>query len=91
MVRAGIHTGEVEVIPGDLRGLAVHVAARILAVAGPAEVVVSWTTHDLLTGSAFTFEDRGLHELKGIAGPRAVYAVTGVAEAGALSPVIGSG
>jgi class 3 adenylate cyclase len=77
MVRAGIHTGEVEVIPGNLRGLAVHIAARILALAGPTEVVVSWTTRDLLTGSAFTFEDRGLHELKGIAGPRAVFAVVG--------------
>ena len=71
-VRAGVHTGEVEMVPGNLRGLAVHVAARILALAGPAEVVVSWTTRDLLAGTAFSFEDRGMHELKGIAGPRAV-------------------
>ena len=83
-IRAGVHTGEVEEVPGNLRGLAVHVAARILGLAGPGEVVVSWTTRDLLDGTAFTFEDRGTHELKGIAGPRAVYAVTGAAEAGGL-------
>jgi class 3 adenylate cyclase len=76
VVRAGVHTGEVEVVPGNLRGLAVHIAARVVGLAGPAEVVVSWTTRDLLAGTAFKFEDRGMHELKGIAGPRAVYAVT---------------
>jgi len=86
MVRAGIHTGEVEVIPDNLRGLAVHIASRVLSLAGPGEVVVSWTTRDLLAGSAFTFEDRGLHELKGIAGPRAVFAVTGAVEAGTMAP-----
>lgn len=75
-----MHTGEVEVVPGNLRGLAVHIAAHILALAGPAEVVVSWTTRDLLAGTAFDFEDRGMHELKGIAGPRSVYAVAGVPE-----------
>ena len=84
-VRAGVHTGEVEVVPGNLRGVAVHIAARILALAGPAEVVVSWTTHDVLAGTAFTFEDRGMHELKGIAGLRAAYAVTGAPE-GAAPP-----
>ena len=83
-VRAGVHTGEVEVVPGNLRGLAVHIAARILALAGPAEVVVSWTTRDLLDGTSFTFEDRGMHELKGLAGPRAVYAVIGSPEASGL-------
>lgn len=87
MVRAGVHTGEVEVVPGNLRGLAVHIAARVLALAGPAEVVVSWTTRDLLAGTPFSFEDRGMHELKGIAGPRAVYAVTGAPEASAFAVV----
>ena len=88
VVRAGVHTGEVEVVPGNLRGLAVHIAARIVALAGPAEVVVSWTTRDLLAGTAFSFEDRGIHELKGIAGPRAVYAVTGTPGAGALATAV---
>jgi class 3 adenylate cyclase len=87
VVRAGVHTGEVEVVPGNLRGLAVHIAARIVALAGPAEVVVSWTTRDLLVGTAFRFEDRGLHELKGIAGPRAVYAVTGASAASTVAVV----
>jgi class 3 adenylate cyclase len=91
VVRAGVHTGEVELVPGNLRGLAVHIAARILALAGPAEVVVSWTTRDLVSGTAFRFEDRGMHELKGIAGPRAVYAVIGAPEASALTAVIQSG
>jgi class 3 adenylate cyclase len=87
VVRAGVHTGEVEVVPGNLRGLAVHIAARILALAGPGEVIVSWTTRDLLAGTAFAFEDRGMHELKGIAGPRAVYAVTGAPASSAVAAV----
>jgi class 3 adenylate cyclase len=85
VVRAGVHTGEVEIVPGNLRGLAVHVAARVVGLAGPAEVVVSWTTRDLLAGTAFRFEDRGTHELKGIAGPRAVYAVTSAPEATSIA------
>lgn len=87
MIRSGIHTGEVELVPGNVRGLAVHIASRVVALAGPGEVVVSWTTRDLLAGTAITFEDRGLHELKGLSGPRAVYAVTAVPET-APSPVV---
>ena len=67
-LRAGIHTGEVELAPGDVRGLAVHVASRILALAGAGEVYVSGTTLELLAGSSLAFDDRGEHELKGISG-----------------------
>jgi class 3 adenylate cyclase len=73
--RAGLHTGEVDLVPGNVRGVAVHLAARIMALAGPSEVLVSGTTHDLLAGSGLTFEDRGLHELKGITGARQVFAL----------------
>jgi class 3 adenylate cyclase len=55
--------------------LAVHVAARIMALAGPGEVLVSWTTRDLLDGSPFAFADRGVHEMKGLENPRPVYAL----------------
>jgi class 3 adenylate cyclase len=75
-LRVGIHTGEVEMTQGDVRGLAVHVASRIQALAGRDEVCVSGTTYELLSGSSLTFEDRGEHELKGISGRRRVYAVT---------------
>ena len=72
-LRAGIHTGEVELTPGDVRGLAVHFASRVLALAGSGQVYVSGTTYELLAGSSLTFEDRGEHELKGITGARRVY------------------
>jgi class 3 adenylate cyclase len=74
-IRAGVHTGEVERVPGDIRGVAVHAAARIMSLAGAGEVLVSGTTHDLLAGSGLEFEDRGLVELKGLTGPRAVFAL----------------
>jgi class 3 adenylate cyclase len=64
--RAGIHTGEVEVVGSDLRGLAVHVAARVEALAGPREVLVSNTVKELVLGSGIGFEDRGLHTLRGV-------------------------
>ena len=73
-IRSGIHTGEVEMVPNNVRGLAVHTVARIVALAAPGEVLVSATTRDLLVGAAVTFEDRGSHELKGLSGTRAVYA-----------------
>ena len=76
-VRQGVHIGEVEPLPGDLRGVAVHAAARIMAIAGPDEILVSSTVRDLLDGSGFAFEDRGEHELKGLSGKRRVYALTG--------------
>ena len=72
-IRAGIHTGEVELVAADVRGVAVHVAARIMSLAGPGEVMVSATTQDLLAGSGVTFADAGQHELKGLSGLRQVY------------------
>jgi class 3 adenylate cyclase len=74
-IRAGIHTGEVELVPGNVRGVAVHMAARVMALAAPSEVLVSGTTYELLAGSSLAFEDRGLHELKGISGARRIYAL----------------
>jgi class 3 adenylate cyclase len=74
-VRAGVHTGEVERRPGDKpRGIAVHLGARIMSLAGTGEVLVSSTTRDLVAGSGLEFEDRGEHELKGIEGKRRVFA-----------------
>lgn len=74
-VRAGLHTGEVEVVGDDVRGLAVHVAARIASAAQPGEILVSSTTSQLATGSGFTFESRGERELKGLDEPQALSAV----------------
>jgi class 3 adenylate cyclase len=68
-VRTGLHTGECEVRGSDLGGLAVHIAARIAALAGPGEVLVSATVRDLVMGSEITFNDRGEHQLKGVPGP----------------------
>jgi class 3 adenylate cyclase len=72
-IRAGVHTGEVQMIAGDVRGIAVHTAARIMANAGSGEILVSATVMDLLDGSGLTFEDAGLHELKGLHGARQLY------------------
>ena len=74
-IRAGLHTGEVITSGGQARGLAVHAAARIAALADAGEVLVSGTTHDLLDGSGLAFEDRGVHELKGLEGLRPVFAL----------------
>ena len=74
-IRAAVHTGEVEVVGDDIRGLAVHLASRLLAVAGPGEILASATTRDLVDGSGFAFEGRGRHELKGIVGSREVFAL----------------
>ena len=68
--RAGIHTGEVEIQGDDVRGIAVHAAARILALAEPGQVLVSGTVRDLLAGSGLVFAERGEHELRGIEGRR---------------------
>jgi len=65
-VRAGCHTGEIELLGADVGGIAVHIGARVAALAGPSEVLVSSTVKDLVAGSGLTFEDRGEHELKGV-------------------------
>jgi len=72
-IRAGVHSGEVELSPGDVRGLAVHTTARIMALAQPDTVWVSATVRDLVDGTGIEFSDRGLKELKGIPGQRQLY------------------
>jgi class 3 adenylate cyclase len=74
-IRAGLHTGEIELVHGNARGVNVHAAARIMSLAGPGEVLVSGTTHELVAGAKLRFEDRGVHELKGLSGARNVYAL----------------
>jgi len=74
-IRVGCHTGEVELIQNDARGVAVHAAARVMSLAGAGEVFVSWTTRDLLAGSAIVVETTGTHELKGLDGPREIFRV----------------
>ena len=74
-IRAGVHTGEVELSDGEVQGLAVHIGARISALAGAGEVFVSSTVKDLVVGSGIEFHDRGEHELKGVPGEWRVYEV----------------
>jgi len=74
-IRAGVHTGECEVMDGKHTGLAVVIGARIAAMAGPSEVLVSRTVKDLTAGSGFSFEGRGEHELKGVPDRWAVFRV----------------
>jgi class 3 adenylate cyclase len=72
-IRVGVHTGEVEMEGSNARGVAVHAAARVLSFATASEVMVSWTTRDLLEGSGLWLEDAGMHELKGLDGPRRLF------------------
>jgi class 3 adenylate cyclase len=73
-VRAGLHSGEIEVMNGDVGGIAVHIAARVLSEASPGEVMVSRTVKDLVAGSGIAFEDRGTRALKGIEGEWRLFA-----------------
>ena len=73
-VRAGVHTGEVEVRGERIGGLAVHIGARVAATGGGGDIVVSSTVKDLLAGSGLTFADRGEHELKGVPGTWRLFA-----------------
>ena len=74
-VRAGLHTGEIQLRGDDVSGIAVHLAARVMGTAGAGEVVVSSTVKDLVVGSGIEFDDRGAHELKGVPGEWRLYAV----------------
>jgi class 3 adenylate cyclase len=74
-IRAGLHTGEVELRGDDIGGIAVHIAERVQAFAEPDEVLVSETVPRLVTGSGIEFDDRGERELKGIPGTWRLYAV----------------
>jgi class 3 adenylate cyclase len=74
-VRAGLHTGECEVRGDDIGGIAVHIGARVSALAGPNDVLVSSTLRDLVIGSGLEFEDRGAHALKGVPGEWHLFAV----------------
>lgn len=74
-IRAGLHTGEVELAGDKVRGIAVHIGARVSALARPGEVLVSNTVRDLVAGSGIEFEDRGMHALKGIPNEWRIFAV----------------
>jgi pimeloyl-ACP methyl ester carboxylesterase len=76
-IRAGLHTGEVEISGDDIAGVAVHISARVAAAAGAGEVLVSRTVVDLVAGSGLTFTDRGEHSLKGVPGEWRLFAVEG--------------
>jgi class 3 adenylate cyclase len=79
-LRAGVHTGECEVMANDVAGIAVHLTARVQAAARPGDVLTSGTVKDLVIGSGLEFEERGPHVLKGVPGEWPLYAVTGDAE-----------
>ncbi len=74
-IRAGLHTGEIELTVDDIGGIAVHIGARVVSAAQPSEVLVSSTVKDLVSGSAIGFVDRGMQVLKGIPGERHLFAV----------------
>jgi class 3 adenylate cyclase len=76
-VRAGLHSGEVELQGNDIAGIAVHIAARVTALAGPSEITVSRTVVDLVAGSGLSFDDRGSHVLKGVPGDWQVFSLAG--------------
>ncbi len=76
-LRAGLHTGECELHGDKLAGIAVHTGARVAGLAAPAEVLVSQTVKDLVAGSGIEFDDRGVHELRGVPGEWRLYRVAG--------------
>ncbi len=74
-MRAGLHTGECEIVGEKIGGVAVHIGARVAAQAGPGEILVSSTVKDLVAGSGIAFGDRGTAEFKGLPGVWQLYAV----------------
>ena len=76
-VRSAVHTGEIDASADDVRGLAVHETSRLLALAGPGDVVVSATTRELARDAGIEFDDRGEHSLRGFEGPRRIWVVRG--------------
>ncbi|HTU30238.1 MAG TPA: adenylate/guanylate cyclase domain-containing protein [Solirubrobacteraceae bacterium] len=86
-VRAGLHTGECEILDEDIAGVAVHIAARVSALAAPGEVLVSRTVRDLVVGSGLEFDSRGTHELRGVPDSWELFALTdGQTPAVAVAP-----
>lgn len=81
-VRSGVHVGEVEADGDDLTGIAVHVGARVAALAGPGEILVTTAVHEALAGMSWTFADRGTHELRGVPGEWRLFAVEDTASLG---------
>jgi class 3 adenylate cyclase len=73
-IRAGVHTGECEVMGEKLGGIAVHIGSRVAGKAAPGEIVVSQTVKDLVAGSGLSFAERGAHALKGVPGEWRLYA-----------------
>jgi class 3 adenylate cyclase len=76
-IRAGLHTGEIELAESGVEGIAVHIGARVASLASPGEVLASSTVKDLVVGSGIAFADRGRHELKGVPGEWQLFAVDG--------------
>jgi class 3 adenylate cyclase len=74
-IRAGLHTGEVELRDHDVGGIAVHIAARVMAAAAPGETLTSRTVRDLVVGSEILLDDRGVHPLRGMEDPWQLFAV----------------
>lgn len=77
-LRAGVHTGEVELLAAEVEGIAVHIGARVAAVAAPDEVLVTSTVRDLVAGSGIAFTDRGMRTLRGVPGRWKLYAASGL-------------
>lgn len=88
-IRAGVHTGEIELRGEDIGGIAVHIGARVAALAGPSEILVSQTVADAVSGSLIQFEQRGDHELKGVPGTWRLSAVLGLARGDDGHPPLG--